>query len=381
MNNQTIKSTKLVKIATATILFSLLQSCQTITANTQATEPVASTTTNVDQINPKTVGLPSNQTTPATTKTTEQTAEKFPKRIEIIRKRLEQLRRFAATNGLTFTIGDNPALHRSVQQLAGTMLPADIANKAAVQNTQARKVMKGLGLSEGQKLNLCSPNAKSFDWRNYGIVTPVKDQGECGSCWSFSAMAAFESSALYHNNMKYYQVGSISDGSEQHLLSCSKGGTCGGGWYGDAMQFMTQKGTIPETMFKYQGIDAPCRFKGFSPLKPVAWGYVRDDGGIPSVDEMKKAVCEHGPVASAVYMTDAFIGYRGGTFNQRAQGVSNHAVTIVGWDDKRGAWLIKNSWGTDWGENGYMWISYNSNNIGDGAAWVDARKYRFNASK
>ncbi|MDY7008249.1 MAG: C1 family peptidase, partial [Cyanobacteriota bacterium] len=82
------------------------------------------------------------------------------------------------------------------------------------------------------------------------------------------------------------------------------------------------------------------------------------------------------PVVSAVYMTDVFHAYKGGVYNENAYGTPNHAVTIIGWDDRKRAWLVKNSWGTDWGEDGYIWIAYNTNRIGYGAAWVDARKYR-----
>ena len=77
-------------------------------------------------------------------------------------------------------------------------------------------------------------------------------------------------------------------------------------------------------------------------------------------------------------VTDLFQNYTNGVFNEipsnYASPTSNHAIVIVGWDDAKGAWLMKNSWGTNWGENGYMWIKYGSNNIGRRAAWVIAKK-------
>jgi cathepsin L len=81
-------------------------------------------------------------------------------------------------------------------------------------------------------------------------------------------------------------------------------------------------------------------------------------------------------LAVAVRVTSAFQHYTGGVFNERDGGNVNHGVTLIGWDDNKQAWLIKNSWGTGWGEDGYMWINYNSNSIGYRAAWVQARNIR-----
>lgn len=292
-----------------------------------------------------------------------------------IAEKLERLRNLAKSRG--FEIGYSKALERSFEQLAGTEIPDNLADLAKQQNYRATQALLNLELSAGQRESVCSANAIAFDWRSAGVVTPVRDQGECGSCWAFAAIAAFESSALYHNNLTYNRIGRLADGSEQHILSCSGAGSCNGGWYGPAFDFLTERGTLVEQLFRYQGKDAPCRFKRNSPLKAATWGYVRDDGGIPSVSQMKRALCEYGPVASTVHITDAFNAYRGGVFNEGVGGSPNHAVAIVGWDDNKRAWLVKNSWGTDWGEDGYMWIQYGSNNIGYGAAWVDARKYRF----
>jgi hypothetical protein len=99
------------------------------------------------------------------------------------------------------------------------------------------------------------------------------------------------------------------------------------------------------------------------------------------VDRLKDALCKFGPLAVTVLATDAFQAYTGGDiFNECASGDINHAVTLIGWDDDKQAWLIKNSWGTGWGdtcgygsERGYMWIAYGCNKIGAYAAWVYAQ--------
>jgi cathepsin L len=111
------------------------------------------------------------------------------------------------------------------------------------------------------------------------------------------------------------------------------------------------------------------------------WGVVHPSGDISkiaSVPDIKAAMCKHGPIAASVNVTSAFQNYTNGVFNETpsdySNPTSNHAITIVSWNDNKNAWLIKNSWGTDSGDDGYMWIDYGTNNIGRRAAWVIAKK-------
>jgi len=87
---------------------------------------------------------------------------------------------------------------------------------------------------------------------------------------------------------------------------------------------------------------------------------------------LKKALCEYGPLAVAVAATPVFKAYKSGVFNENSNAGINHGVTLVGWDDSKEAWRIKNSWGTGWGEKGFMWIAYGCNQIGYAASWVQA---------
>ena len=111
------------------------------------------------------------------------------------------------------------------------------------------------------------------------------------------------------------------------------------------------------------------------------WGVVDPSGDvtkIASVASIKEALCKYGPIAASLVSTQALQDYTNGVFYETpsnyASPSSNHAILIVGWDDDKNAWLIKNSWGTDWGENGYGWVDYGSNNIGRRASWVIAKK-------
>src|SRR5205823_4760917 len=135
------------------------------------------------------------------------------------------------------------------------------------------------------------------------------------------------------------------DTSEQDILSCSGAGTCGGGWWMRAFNYAISTGVATEADYPYMATDSPCNASVSRPYRATAWGYVIPSGGIPSVNQVKQALCDHGPLSVGVFVTSAFQAYTGGVFNEQdtSHGI-NHAVTLVGWDDSKGAWLIKNSW-------------------------------------
>src|SRR5262249_3815028 len=138
---------------------------------------------------------------------------------------------------------------------------------------------------------------------------------------------------------------------------------------------MISSGIATESAYPYTATDGACNATPSRPYRAVTWGYVSATGGIPTVAATKQALCDHGPISAALRATALFPAYTGpGTFNETPPPGINHTISIVGWDDTRHAWLIKNSWGTGWGMNGYGWIGYNSSNIGSQAAWVDAAR-------
>lgn len=262
----------------------------------------------------------------------------------------------------TFKVGITRALEIPLERLAGTRVPKDLAEQAKKQNANVPLSLKEP--PRGPDAGKCSPAARAFDWRSMGKITPVRDQGACGSCWAFATLGAYESS---YGIVKSSAV----DGAEQHLLSCSRAGSCGGGWW--AFDFVLTTGNATEVTYPYTGTDSVCDLAVAAPLKEASWSYVASTGGIPKIDEMKKALCAYGGLAVAVRATDAFQAYTDGVFNENDPGEVNHGVTVIGWDDDKKAWLIKNSWGTGWGISGYMWAAYGSNKVGTGAAWVVAK--------
>jgi len=276
------------------------------------------------------------------------------------------------------------AFEQAVQQVANTRIPPNFLQLA--KERQAK--VQGKALTKTKKVAGADPKAKSFDWRTLKKVTPVRTymgntgQDSCGCCWCFAGIAAFESSSLILG------AGSPStlDASEQLILDCGKTGGCNGDWYWTAWRYMEAHGTSTEADVPYKGyVDEPeCAAKSgvARPYKVQDFNLVSASEPIPKAAEIKKSLCDHGPLAVAVYADDAFVDYpaAGQVFKGFPSSPSdpsapiNHAVTLIGWDDARSAWLIKNSWGSAWGvEGGYMWIDYSSNNIGFAAGWVTAK--------
>ncbi len=221
---------------------------------------------------------------------------------------------------------------------------------------------------------MASASLAAFNWRDKRKDSPVKYQGLCGSCWSFTSAAVYETNYNIKNN-------EMLDLSEQFILDCAKNrrgrdaGSCNGGWYGGVFDYLMNHSAVTESQKPYKGKEGFCSSGSLQKKYTIIkWGYVRRDGGKPSVRAMKKAIVKYGAIAASVKVTPAFQAYKSGVFNERAR-VScprdvNHAITIVGWDDNKGAWLVKNSWGRNWGDDGYIWVDYKSNNVGFGAAWI-----------
>ncbi|MFO0948965.1 MAG: C1 family peptidase [Planctomycetota bacterium] len=215
----------------------------------------------------------------------------------------------------------------------------------------------------------------SFSW--IGKMTPVRDQDRCGSCWIFSAVGGVESLLV--------QQGAASADvnlSEQFLLNCVKQGAsgiskgCGGGWPGDALEY-SKKGVPSEEEMAYVGDVKACVNAKKVVAKVKDWGYV-SNSVFPGPLEIKQALVTKGPIICAMQVTQEFQLYKSGVWNvkQDVQSKVNHAVVIVGWDDSKegGAWQVRNSWGSQWGETGNFWIKYDCLNIGAYAMWASAER-------
>ena len=277
-----------------------------------------------------------------------------------IKAKLAALREEAADKQWTFEVGYTTAMDFAIEKITGLKPPEKWLEQAKLQNSLARSMEESKRMFLGQ----CVASAAKFNWADHNGVTPVRDQGGCGSCWAFATHGAFEGSNAILNK-------ALIDSAEQDTLDCSGSGSCSGGWW--AFQYLIDTGSAKEADYPYVATKGTCKAGVQRPYKAVAWGYVDSTVEIPSVAALKKALCDYGPLAVAVAVTSAFQAYKSGVFNEGSSAAINHGVTLVGWDDNKQAWRIKNSWGTGWGESGYMWIAYNTNKIGYSASWVQAK--------
>ncbi|WOK93226.1 hypothetical protein Cni_G01921 [Canna indica] len=205
---------------------------------------------------------------------------------------------------------------------------------------------------------------KTKDWRKEGIVSPVKNQGQCGSCWTFSTTGALESA--------YAQAtGKNISLSEQQLVDCANAFNnfgCQGGLPSQAFEYIKYNGGLDtEESYPYSGTNGICNFK------PENVG-VRVIGSINitkgAEDELQYAVGLIRPVSVAYHVARDFIFYKSGVYTsdicRNTEMDVNHAVLAVGYgvEDGMPYWLIKNSWGEDWGMHGYFKMELGKNMCG-----------------
>jgi len=307
-----------------------------------------------------------------------------------VKNQLALIRKEIAAKNLKYQVGYTSVAEVPLEKITGFRPPSVEEQKRIVENFKPRinetgnisgivTDVKIIGEMPwpGNPYIYGNPSQSKLDLRQAGFVTPVRDQGAWGSCWAFSAMAAYESS---------YKILTKKDinTSEEYVVNCSGAGGWGGGWMSPVFEWMVnnQKNVADESAVPYTGPPMAC-----PPGSPearyyaVEWGLVdpsKPINSLPSVTLMKEAICKYGAISTTLSALENFKLYVGGVFYSASDEL-NHAVVIIGWDDSIQCWLIKNSWGTGWGsecgygtERGYMWIKYNSSNIGHFSTWVRA---------
>lgn len=194
-----------------------------------------------------------------------------------------------------------------------------------------------------------------MDYRDTGAITPVKHQKSCLSCWAFASVAALEA----HYYLKYNKRVLL---SEQNLVDCvTENWGCDGGWMIPCYNYISQhSGINTESQYPYEGLGGKCR--QLPEVGATNKGYLVTNPGDEA--HLQLALAIDGPVTVAIHANENFMNYRTGVFDDPDCSKStNHAVLIVGYGTENGKdyWLVKNSWGIYWGDNGYIKMARNKN--------------------
>jgi len=211
----------------------------------------------------------------------------------------------------------------------------------------------------------CNGAYCTIDYRNTYLVQSVKDQKQCGSCWAFGATAVAESAVA----MKLGRV--IAPLAEQSVLDCSSSGSCKGGWPLNALGEMISRGGV-DTMSSYP----------YTATKSTCKSTSANYGGVitkkfsvkGSKDAFYQALKTYGPIGIAVDANSTYWSrYRSGVISYDSTAI-NHAVTVVGYDAPLNAWIVRNSWGSSWGQSGHIYIDaeHPAGAYGSGAWYASA---------
>ena len=213
-----------------------------------------------------------------------------------------------------------------------------------------------------------------FDWRNVSnvnYVSPIRNQGQCGSCYSFASMAMLESRLRIATGNKLQVVL-----SPQDVVSCSEYAQgCEGGFpYLIAGKYAEDFGVVEESCFPYLGEDSPCKKEsGCLRYYSTNYYYVGGFYGACNEPEMRLELVNNGPVAIGFEVYKDFVNYKGGIYHHTTLldkfnpwEITNHAVLVVGYGTENGVayWIVKNSWGEEWGEEGYFRIRRGNDECG-----------------
>lgn len=233
-------------------------------------------------------------------------------------------------------------------------------------NDEFRSTMNGYRMSERRSsvqfvpTNMDPPTA--VDWRTKGYVTPIKNQEQCGSCWAFSTTGSLE-------GQTFKKTGNLTSLSEQQLVDCSKkygNKGCEGGLMDNAFKYIKENNGIDtESSYRYTARNGRCEFKP-ADVGATDTGFVDVKRG--SEDALMQAVAEIGPISVAMDAShESFQHYRTGIYKERACSSIklDHGVLAVGYgsDGGKDYWIVKNSWGTVWGDEGYFKLARNDKNM------------------
>jgi len=275
------------------------------------------------------------------------TKEEYERRKEIFARQLKTVTDHNSQNGASYLLGMNMFSDLTTEEFTSTYL-GDNGSEEVYPEEEVRQVK--------QSVDAVSP----IDWRNMGIVGPVKNQGKCGSCWSFSTAGPIEE----HYAIKYNKSVVL---AEQQLVDCSwayGNNGCNGGLFANGYAYVRDYGLELNSTYPYVANDTLCTYNQNKVVVKITGtiAAVRSASGL-------KQVLMNGPASISLHVGDTFRAYTSGIYNDASCPTAvNHAVQSVGWgfDSASGQnyFIVRNSWGAAWGEQGYIRIAETNTDLG-----------------
>ncbi|KAH0697466.1 hypothetical protein KY290_015331 [Solanum tuberosum] len=271
------------------------------------------------------------------------------KRFEIFKDNLRFIEEYNNSENRTYKVGLN--------QFADLTNVEYRAMYLGTRSDARRRLVKSKNTSQRYASRPNELLPQSVDWRKRGAVAPIKNQGSCGSCWAFSTVAAVE-------GINQIITGEMITLSEQELVDCDRDQNvgCNGGLMDYAFEFIISNGGMDtENHYPYSGVDGRC-----DPIRKNSKVVSIDDyEDVPRNEKALQKAVAHQPVSVAIEASGrAFQLYTSGVFTGECGEKVDHGVVVVGYgsEDGKDYWLVRNSWGTKWGESGYVKMERNVKN-------------------
>lgn len=271
-------------------------------------------------------------------------------RLRVFEETLAMVRKHNADPSNTYTLGINQFSDMTFQELSAYYLSED-------------KEDSYVGNGQQAQLHKSKEPAREVDWRKANIVSKPKNQGRCGSCWAFSAVSVVEEAYALFKKVD------IPNLSEQELVDCSRkygNEGCNGGFSFQGLDYIRDHGINLDKDYPYTATDGVCKsVAGKGAFKIAKWT------AVPAGPQNMIKILQERPTTASFHVQNDFFAYKSGVYNPKScPGNRNHAVNAIGYnlDDNVPYFIVRNSWGENWGEKGYFKIAIREQN---GTCWFN----------